>query len=353
MSSELIEEARRQADICNSCRYCESYCSVFPALHEKRSLADMDIVQLANLCHNCRGCFYACQYTAPHEFNINFPNALAEVRRESWEEFAWPRPVARAFHRKAWPSILAIMLGFILIFGLTHLFGNLTGNSFYQVLSHSLMLSIFMPAFIFPFIALGLSLRRYWKRVGGKAIKASDIVAALKNAGTGRELAAGHKQGCNFEDEDRFSHARRYAHQAIMYGFLLCLASTSSGTILHYVFNMPAPYSLISIPKILGVPGGILLVLGCGYMMALKKQSNPNVGDPQAWNGDMAFIGLLGFVALTGLILWIGGNSPATPWLLIIHLAAVFAFFISAPYSKMTHGFYRLMALIRDAQRKG
>ncbi|EFO31998.1 precorrin 3B synthase CobZ [Roseibium sp. TrichSKD4] len=38
------------------------------------------------------------------------------------------------------------------------------------------------------------------------------------------ELAGGHGDGCNFEDEDRFSHALRYAHQAVMYGFLLCFA---------------------------------------------------------------------------------------------------------------------------------
>ncbi len=351
MRGELIEEARRQATICNACRYCESYCSVFPALHEQRSLADMDIVQLANLCHNCRGCYYACQYTTPHEFNINLPNALAEVRRDSWEEFAWPTPLARAFHRKAWPSILVIMIGFTLIFGIAKLFGDLSGNDFYQVLSHSLMISIFLPAFVFPFIALSLSLRRYWKSVGGKPIKAKDIIATFRQVATMKDLAAGHGQGCNFEDEDKFSQARRYAHQAIMYGFLLCFASTTSGTILHYVFDIPAPYPLFSIPKLLGVPGGILMVLGCAYMIVLKKRSNPNIGDPGAWNGDLAFIALLGLVAFTGLALWVGANTALTAWLLIIHLATVFALFISAPYSKMAHGFYRLMALIRDAQR--
>ena len=26
------EEARRQIEICNACRYCEGFCSVFPAM---------------------------------------------------------------------------------------------------------------------------------------------------------------------------------------------------------------------------------------------------------------------------------------------------------------------------------
>ena len=66
MQTDLLQEARRQAEICNACRYCEGYCSVFPALHQERFFSEANLTQLANLCHNCRGCYYACQYTAPH-----------------------------------------------------------------------------------------------------------------------------------------------------------------------------------------------------------------------------------------------------------------------------------------------
>jgi len=38
--------------------------------------------------------------------------------------------------------------------------------------------------------------------------------------------------------------------------------------------------------------------------------------------------------------------------LLITHLGAVLAFFIITPFSKMAHGFYRLAAMIREAQNK-
>ena len=41
-----IDEARRQIEICNACRYCEGYCSVFPAMTRDRVFSDGDITQL-------------------------------------------------------------------------------------------------------------------------------------------------------------------------------------------------------------------------------------------------------------------------------------------------------------------
>lgn len=93
-----------------------------------------------------------------------------------------------------------------------------------------------------------------------------------------RNLKGGHGDGCNFEDEDRFSQGRRMAHQAVMYGFLLCFASTSVATVMHYGLNMPAPYPLWSLPKLLGVSGGLLLVLGCVEMVRLKLRADTSLG---------------------------------------------------------------------------
>ena len=224
------------------------------------------------------------------------------------------------------------------------------GEGFYAVLSHNAMVAIFLPAFVFPLLSLAVSLRRYWRHVAGRAISFRDIATALRNVAKMRDLAAGHGDGCNFEDEDRFSHARRYAHQAIMYGFLMCFAATSSATLLHYLFDMPAPYSFWSLPKLLGVPGGILLTAGCGWMAWLKLKSDRTIGDAGAWGGDFGFIALLGFVGLTGLLLYWLGSTTAMPMLLAVHLGAVLSFFLLTPFTKMAHGFYRLAALIRNAQ---
>lgn len=351
MQSDLINEARRQAEICNACRYCEGYCSVFPSLHSQRAFTDGDITQLANLCHNCRGCYYACQYTAPHEFDLNLPKALAEVRRDSWEHYAWPSNFAKAFHTSGVRIALALVAGFAALFFAIHLLRASGGEGFYAALSHNAMVAIFLPAFLFPLLSLGIGLKRYWSDVGGERISLKHISYAFGRAAKMKDLAAGHGDGCNFEEEDAFSHARRYAHQAIMYGFLLCFASTSAGTIMHYLFGLHAPYGFWSLPKLLGVPGGILLTIGCFWMITLKWRSDRELGDPKSWGGDIGFILLLGGVAVTGLALYASTGTALVPALLAIHLGAVLTFFLLTPFTKMAHGFFRLTALIRDAQR--
>ena len=352
MQTDLLQEARRQADICNACRYCEGFCSVFPALQSHRAFLDGDLTQLANLCHNCRGCYYACQYTEPHEFGLNLPKILAEVRQESWADYAFPVGPARLFQRNGIAIALATALGFALLFWAGRAFGSAGGAGFYAIMSHTIMVTIFLPAFVFPLLSLAVSLRRYWRATGGGTVSASDLVGAFGSAARMKNLAGGHGDGCNFEDEDRFTHSRLLAHHAVMYGFLLCFASTSAGTIMHYLLDMPAPYPMLSLPKLLGVPGGLLLTAGTVWMMMLKLRADRQLGDISAWGGEMGFSLLLCLVAVTGLGLFVLGESPAMPMLLAVHLGAVLSFFLLTPYTKMAHGFYRLAALLRDEQRR-
>lgn len=346
------DEARRQIEICNACRYCEGYCSVFPAITRQRSFADGDITQLANLCHNCRGCYYACQYSEPHEFAINLPKALAEARAESWERFAWPGPFARLFQRSGVAVAAALAVGFALLFWAGQVLRPESGEGFYAFLSHSVMVSIFTPAFFLPLLAIAVSLRVYWREVGGGSIRLGHLVNAFGDAAKLKNLSGGDAGGCNFEKEDRYTNVRRWHHQAVMYGFLLCFASTSSATVLHYVFDMPAPYGLFSLPKLLGIPGGLLLTFGGIGMAVLKTRGNPDLGAPNVWGGEMAFILLLSFTGASGLALYAATGTALVAWLLPIHLGAVLAFFLTTPYSKMVHGFFRLAALVRDAQTR-
>ncbi len=352
MQAELITEARRQAEICNACRYCEGYCSVFPALHAERAFSAGDLTQLANLCHNCRGCYYACQYTAPHEFDLNLPRALAELRQASWEDFAAPRFVARTFQRSGVAIAAATVLGCALLLWAVRALGSTGGDGFYAVLSHGAMVAIFLPAFLFPALSLALSLRRYWRATGGGAVTVSDVRQAAAAAAVMRDLSGGHGDGCNFEDSDRFSQARRRAHQAVMYGFFLCFAATGVATLLHYVFAMPAPYGLFSLPKLFGLSGGVLLVLGCIELIRLKLRADRQLGATDAWGAEIGFVGLLGFVGLSGLMLYAAGQGPLMPILLVLHLGAVLAFFLLSPFTKMAHGFYRFAALVADAKRR-
>ena len=349
---DAIGEARRQTEICNACRYCEGYCDVFPAMFRERVFSDGDITQLANLCHNCRGCYYACQYTEPHEFAINIPRALAEVRTESWARYAWPASFESAFQRSGVLIGGAVVLGVALLFLALAALRPESGEGFYAYLSHGAMVAIFAPAFAFPLLAIGMGLRRYWDEVGGTRVSWADLRDAGLNAGRLKNLSGGQGQGCNFEKGDRFSDARRHAHQAVLWGFVLCFASTSSGTVLHYGFGLEAPYGLFSLPKLFGIPGGILLTIGAGLLAWLKTKADPELGAPNLWGGEMAFVLLLGLTGLTGLLLYAATGTALVPALLAIHLGTVLAFFLTTPYSKMAHGFYRFAALVRDAQVK-
>ena len=63
---------------------------MFPAMEKRMQFASGDLRYLANLCHDCRECYYACQYAPPHEFKLNVPGAMAAVRKQSYAEYAWP-----------------------------------------------------------------------------------------------------------------------------------------------------------------------------------------------------------------------------------------------------------------------
>ena len=97
--TSILEEADRLMTVCNSCRYCEGLCAVFPAMEMRRSFSDGDLNYLANLCHGCGACYTDCQFSPPHEFNVNVPQTLAIARAESYAAYAWPRACSGLFAR--------------------------------------------------------------------------------------------------------------------------------------------------------------------------------------------------------------------------------------------------------------
>ena len=122
----------------------------FPAITRQRAFSDGDITQLANLCHNCRGCYYACQYTPPHEFALNLPAALADVRQESWERHMRPKALGALFHESGVALAAALALGLAALFAALAALRPESGEGFYAYLSHAAMVTIFTPAFIAP-----------------------------------------------------------------------------------------------------------------------------------------------------------------------------------------------------------
>ena len=356
--SQAESETARQLQICNACRYCEGFCAVFPAMTRRLSFAQADIHFLANLCHNCGACLHACQYAPPHDFAVNIPKVMAQVRGQTYVHYAWPAPLGKLYERNGLTLSLALAAGLALFLWLAQQrVGDATGNlaNFYSVFPHNLLVSLFAPVFLFAVLALALGVRRFWQDItpatSGAALTAPATAEATHDVLRLKYLDGGHGEGCNNED-DAFSLARKRAHHLTFYGFMLCFAATSVATLYHSAFNLPAPYDLPSLPKLLGVAGGVSLLLGTAGLFTLKLQRHPEQGDAAQKPMDLGFIALLFLISLSGLALWLARDQTSMPTWLAVHLGAVMALFATLPYNKFAHGIYRTASLLRHAVEK-
>jgi citrate/tricarballylate utilization protein len=354
---ELVEEAQRVLSICNACRYCEGFCAVFPALERRLEFTEHDVHYLANLCHNCGACLYACQYAPPHEFNLDFPKVLSQVRGQTYRKYAWPEGFARLYERNGLVVSLVLALSIFAAFffsgwyaGGVRFFSSWSDadGSFYALIPHSIMAGVFGAVFLFVIMALTASFARFWPDMGEETIefiKAPPLSAALSDAASLRYLDGGG-DGCTYPDE-RPSFARRNFHHLTFWGFVLCFLATVTATIYHYVFNIRAPYPFYSLPVILGTLGGIGLVVGPIGLIALRTRRDPALGDATQAGMDRGFLVLLLGTAITGLGLLLMRESILMGTWLALHLGFVLAFFLTMPYGKFVHGLYRLAALVR------
>ncbi len=195
--TSTLEEAERLMTVCNSCRYCEGLCAVFPAMEMRRSFAKGDLNYLANLCHGCGACYADCQYSPPHEFNVNVPKTMAIVRADSYAAYAWPKAGAALFARNGLAiaiitalSVAAFLIGFVAMKDTRVLFGGGDNpGAFYALMPHNTMAALFGGCFHLRHVRAcsGSSelLARYW-RCGSAFIGAG---CALARNGRRRETA--------------------------------------------------------------------------------------------------------------------------------------------------------------------
>ena len=353
--AQLIEEAQRVLAICNACRYCEGYCAVFPALERRLAFDEADIHYLASLCHNCGSCLYACQYAPPHEFQLNFPRVLAQVRKETYRKYAWPAFLGAAFEWNGLIAAIATVAGIALLFMLlagdsSRLFAAYSDaqGAFYALMPHGAMAGLFGVVFLFVLASLAMSFERFWSDTGERV---AELVAppALSGAtwdAAGLRYLDGGGDGCTYPDE-KPSFARRRFHHLTFYGFMLCFAATAVGTIYHYVFGIRAPYPFWSLPVILGTVGGLGLIVGPVGLLWLRHVRDPDLGDRTQTGMDVAFIALLLLTSVTGLALLALRETRGMGVALAIHLGAVLALFVTLPYGKFVHALYRFAALVR------
>lgn len=352
-STIKVKEVDRVMTICNACRYCEGHCAVFQAMELRLEFNSDDLDYLSNLCHNCGACYHNCQYAKPHEFDLNVPGAMAELREESYAQYAWPSFMGSAFKNNGlWVTLLLLVLvtAFMVLgaYFTGDSFFQVHDNAFYGVISHNVMVAIFGTVALFVAIAMVMSIANFWKMMRLPAPWKLDwrlVAKGVKDGLTLKYLDGGNGQGCSYPSE-KPSMARRYFHQMTFWGFMLCFAATSTATVMHYALALPAPYDFISLPKLFGVIGGIGLIVGPIGLMALKRQAVSDTKGKTNKGMDTSFLILLLLTSVSGLGLMILRDTSWVGVGLTIHLGIVLTLFISMPYGKFVHGFYRLIALI-------
>jgi len=363
LSAPEIEVAR-QLQICNACRYCEGFCAVFPAMTHRLEFGRADIHFMANLCHNCGACLHACQYAPPHEFAVNVPQAMAKVRLRTYGDYAWPAPLGALYQRNGLTLALALV-GALVLFLLLALALNgallqaPAPGGFYAILPHNLLVVLFAPVFLFAVLALGLGVRRFWQGISpgttaalaGSERTAEAVMEAAMDALRLKYLDGGHGEGCNNAD-DAWTLWRRRFHHATFYGFVLCFAATLMATLYHYLLGWDAPYDWPSLPKLLGVVGGIGLLVGTAGLFYLNLRRHALHGDAAQKPMDRGFMALLFLTSLSGFALWLGRAAAALPILLVLHLGVVLALLATLPYGKFAHGVFRAAALLKWAIEK-
>lgn len=376
-------EAARVLQICNACRYCEGFCAVFPAMTRRLAFEQADVHYLANLCHNCGACLHACQYAPPHEFGVNIPQAMAKLRRHTYQAYAWPQAFGVVYqkHAAVMHGLLIVSLAVLMALavllsapgeGWSRLTTAHADGNFYRIFPHGTLVTLFGAVFGWAVLAIAVGVRRFWRDGATMRDAAPDPVTPGAAAPSGITLATasetsrdalrltyldggndhGLQDGCH-NASDAPTHWRRRWHHLTVWGFLLCFASTSLATLYHYLLGWQAPYpialSLQGLPVVLGTVGGVMLTLGPIGLISLSRQRHPQHGDAAQGPIDRGFAGLLAAISVTGLALMLWRDTAAMGSLLIVHLACVLTLFATLPYGKFAHAPYRVVALLRYA----
>ncbi|MBP2299445.1 tricarballylate utilization 4Fe-4S protein TcuB [Azospirillum picis] len=365
IAADIMAEARRALEICNACQYCNGYCAVFRTLKARRQVGTADLLFLANLCHNCRSCYHACQYAPPHAFGVNLPKSLSLVRQRSYRDHAWPPLLRRRLRYTGRAVVIATLLAVevltlaaILAVPAGTLLGRHSGpGAFYRVVPWEVMAGVAGIVMLWSLLAIALSVAAFWRGMGpapaGVSLPAAlrdtvlDVLT-LRNLGGGGAGCYGREGG----REGGLSQTRRRFHHALFYSVALCFASTAVATLYDHLFGWQAPYPVLSLPVLLGSLGGGGIMAGTAGLALLKRRADPVPVAASVTGGDRAFLLVLFLAAASGLALLALRGTAAMGPLLLTHLGIVLGVFATLPYGKFLHAPFRVAALLRAAMER-
>jgi citrate/tricarballylate utilization protein len=286
-------------------------------------------------------------YAPPHEFAIDPPAVLSAVRRDTYDRYLPRLPAGRA------TTIAATGLGALVILAACATAGGTSAavpGSPYRVIGYPALLAAAGLAIAWGLAVAGWAARRYWRDTGGRATLAG-LAAATVQAATLRNLRGGGAD-CAYPGDEP-SPWRRRLHHLVAGGFGLCTASTVAAAVSQDVLGDPPPYPVLSVPVLLGVLGGAGLTAGCGGLLRLRSRSDPYRTDGLMSSRTRSLLLALLVLSVTGLLTLLLRGTVAFAPVLVIHLAAVTAYFAIAPYTKFVHVIFRFLALVHDRSEAG
>jgi len=295
-------------------------------------------------------------FVPPHEFAINLPQVLSDVRVESYKAWSWPsllalsftdRRIALALAGSAFTLVVTLSIAFV---SPKELFSVHRGpGAFYQVIPFLAMLG---PALVVSFYGTAVWIAggaRFWIDTERLLRKQSALRALAEAAGEILNLRwlQGGGPGCYYPGAQP-SPLRRLYHCLVFYGFLSALGSTTLAAIYQDLLHRFPPYSLTSAPVMFGTVGGIGMVVGVAGLISIKWKSNRTPqGGTRAVSVDYLFLISLGLASLSGLLTLAFRATRAMGLILTIHLGLIAALFITMPYGKFVHSIYRSLAILK------
>ena len=333
-------------------------------MEQRLTFTKADLNYLANLCHNCGECLYACQYAPPHEFAINVPKTLATIRLRSYEEYAWPRSLAAAFrhHNLATGSVLALAMIAVMLAATLAMNGSAVWNpgdagDFYAVVPHGVMVALFGGVGFFVVAALGIGVARCRRDMGSaRWLPASAPIRAASAFRLEGNPRCPHA-AAPARDRRGLRHRRRGPHA------LAALVPPLHLLRLHALLRLDVRRRALS-QRWMGRALRLLepsrrarhgrwswaCVVGPVGLLLQRRRRDPALTDPAGHGLDASFLVLLLLTSLTGLLLLVLRHQAVMGVLLIVHLGIVLALFLTLPYGKFVHGFYRTVALLKYAR---
>ena len=359
-STDIFKEGARQFTICNACRYCEGFCPVWPVMERRTEFGKGDLYYLANICHDCKACYYACPYTEPNEQKMNIPKLLSELRLAAYKEYAIPRPSSAYFdrHKRYFAATLVASLVAMTLFAL--LVGNpqrlltphLEPGSFYDIFPYLVIVVVGMGIGLAVLGNYIYNMLRYFKDIGGKIGKvhvktifqaAADVF--LHNGFKGGWHIKSSKAGC-YHEKTTSSYSFLSLHALIFYGFILAIISTSTAAIYQQVLGVLPPYPIISVPVLFGIAGGICMLIGTFAFFFYERREDIRPIIKRMATLDFAFLTCLIAVNITGFLTLIFRATSLMGVIFTVHMGFVLLLFITAPFGKFVHFTYRYVALV-------